>query len=72
MANPADPGNFDIWITDRITFATVPGESGDTGDFEKWITDRIYWLDYVETTAVEAEVRIPRNPAAIYQTPAIF
>ena len=55
MANPKDSGTFDYWITDRITFATIPPKSGDTGTFDKWITDRIYWRDYVE--AVVAAVR---------------
>ena len=52
MANPADPGEFDLWITDRIIFPTAPPESGDTGDFDRWITDRIYWHDYVGTTEI--------------------
>ncbi|MGD8499006.1 MAG: hypothetical protein PVJ86_00070 [Phycisphaerales bacterium] len=68
MANPLDPGTFDYWITDRISFQDAPPASGDTGDFEKWLWDRGYWEDYVESTA---EVRIPRPPAA-YNTLAIY
>ena len=70
MANPLDPGTFDIFITDRITFATAPPASGDTGDFEKWITDRIYWEDYVEAEAAPTG-RSPRHPFYVYQVPAI-
>lgn len=67
MANPGDPGTFDLWITNRNTFQTIPPRSGDTGDFDRWITDRIYWHDYVEVT----EIRIPRHPAQ-YNTLAIY
>lgn len=68
MANPQDPGTFDYWITDRITFQVARPKTGDTGDFEKWLTDRIYWHDYAETAAI---IRIPRPPAA-YNTLAIY
>lgn len=51
MANPADVGTFDVWITDRLAFQTVKPKTGDTGDFDSWITDRLYWHDYVETEA---------------------
>ena len=68
MANPQDPGTFEFWITDRITFQAIPPKSGDTGDFEKWLWDRGYWEDYVEQAAV---ARIPRIPAA-YNTLAIY
>lgn len=52
MANPKDPGTFDYWITDRLTFSTLPPKSGNTGTFDYWIADRQYFLDYVETEAV--------------------
>jgi len=68
MANPADPGEFELWITDRIFFQNVPPKTGDTGTFEAWITDRIYFEDYVEQAAV---TRIPRHPAQ-YNTLAIY
>jgi hypothetical protein len=51
MANPEDPGTFEYWITDRITFQDIPPLSGDTGDFESWLWDRQYWEDYVEAAA---------------------
>lgn len=54
MANPADPGTFDYWITDRLTFVTVPPKSGNTGTFDQWITDRQTFEDYVATAAVAA------------------
>lgn len=58
MANPADPGTFDLWITDRITFRTLPPLSNQTGDFDLWITDRETFPDYVEATAAPAARRI--------------
>ena len=50
MSNPQDPGTFDFWITNRLTFRTVVPKSGNTGDFEKWITDRIRFSDYVSAS----------------------
>lgn len=49
MANPQDPGEFDLWITGRMTFKTIPPKEGDTGDFEKWLLNREYWEDLVKT-----------------------
>ena len=46
MANPADIGTFNYWITDRIFFWNYRARIGHIGDFEKWITDRIFWEDY--------------------------
>ena len=68
MANPADTGTFDIWITNRISFKTAPPKTGSTGDFERWITDRIYWEDYVEAAAVVAVSNPPRlQPMKIWK-----
>ena len=67
MANPQDPGTFDIWITNRLSFRTVVPKSGNTGDFEKWITDRIRFSDYVEAAAAAGEtlsVNIGQDQAA--------
>lgn len=68
MANPQDPGTFEYFITDRITFQNVPPKSGDTGDLEKWFTDRMRFEDYVEQAVV---ARIPRYGFTLYQIPAI-
>lgn len=68
MANPQDPGTFENWITNRITFEDIPPKLGDTGDFEKWITNRIYWQDYVESALV---VRTPRYGFTNFQVPGI-
>ena len=68
MANPEDPGEFELWITDRIGFQNIPPLSGDTGDFESWITDRIYFEDYVEA---EAAIRQPRHGFTNFQVPGI-
>ncbi len=67
MANPADPGEFELWITDRIGFQDIPPLSGDTGDFERWITDRIFFEDYVE--AVVAAVGPFLTTMAGYSVP---
>jgi len=69
MANPADQGTFDYWITDRISFIVAPPKSGNTGDFDKWITDRIQFHEYAEQQA-EA-TRIPRYGFTNFQIPGI-
>lgn len=68
MANPQDPGTFDYWITDRLTFQGAPPRSGDTGDFEKWLWDREFWEDYVEAAAAPptAALSIFPSPDAIH------
>lgn len=47
MTNPSW-GEFELWITNRIGFQTIPPARGGTGDFESWITDRIYPENYAE------------------------
>lgn len=68
MAEPADTGTFEQWITNRIDFETHHPATGGDGDFEQWITDRIDFAEYVEQEEV---ARIPRHPAYFYQIPAI-
>lgn len=51
MANPADPGTFDLWITDRSGFDIANPKTGDTGTFDRWITDRVIFDVYVEAAA---------------------
>lgn len=58
MANPQNPGTFDYWITDRLTFATLPPKTGDTGTFDQWLTDRVTFADYVEAAAVTAGIPV--------------
>lgn len=62
MANPADVGTFDVWISDRLAFQTLKPKSGDTGDFDSWISDRLYWHDYVETAAAGETLSIAVTP----------
>lgn len=68
MPNPADPGTFDIWITDRIAFATAPPKSDDTGDFDTWITDRIAWEDFVAAAAGASYFRTVSDPIGATDT----
>ena len=56
MANPADQGAFDLWITDRISFKVARPESGDTGTFDAPITDRLAWPEYAEAAAAAGGV----------------
>ena len=51
MANPVDPGTFDVWKTDREQFDTATPKSGSTGNFDWWITDRLMFGTYVAVTA---------------------
>lgn len=64
----ANTNDFEQFITNRIDFTTSTPPTGDTGDFEQWITNR---LDFAEYAEAEAEVRIPRPPAA-YNTLMIY
>ena len=57
-----DPGTFDLWITDRLTFATATPKADGTGDYERWITDRLYWQDYVEVEAAGETLSIAVTP----------
>lgn len=61
MANPADPGTFDLWITNRIGFKVTPPKSGETGDFERWVTNRIDFGVYVEAEVVVSQAYPGRN-----------
>jgi hypothetical protein len=44
----ADPGKFEVWITDRVPFGTLPPASGDTGDFEAWLWDRQHFEEFMD------------------------
>ena len=61
MPNPADPGTFEVRITNRITFSTMPPKTGNTGDMERWLWDRQMFEDYVEAAAAPAGVVIFRR-----------
>lgn len=57
-----NPGNFDLWVTNRTGFQVVSPQTGSTGDFDRWITDRIYFDNYaeaVEATGATVDIRGP-------------
>lgn len=57
MANPADPGTFENWITARIAFGNTRG-TVLVGSYDSWITARIYYNTYPDG----AEVPPPPPP----------
>ena len=46
--------NFDLWITNRISFNIVEPKSGSTGDFDLWIAKHIPWWELQEAEEEEA------------------
>lgn len=64
MANPKDSGTFDYWITNRITFESIPPKSVNTGTFDSWITNRLYFEDYSESVSGETGLQIQTIPAS--------
>lgn len=58
MANPANPGTFDYWITDRTTFVTLPPKASETGTFDRWLTDRLAFASYVEAASTQSVIPV--------------
>lgn len=44
-------GSFDLWLTDRLYFRTLPPLNSNTGTFERWITDASLFPEYAAATS---------------------
>lgn len=58
--------DFDLWITNRISFTIVEPASGSTGDFDTWITNRIAWWELQAPEEGEPPLSIDISPGASY------
>jgi hypothetical protein len=57
--------DFDLWITNRISFTIVEPVDENTGDFDTWVTNRMAWWE-LQTGEGKEPLSIDISPGASY------
>lgn len=63
MSNPANVGEFDIWISAQIVGEVLTPASGDTGSFDIWLSSTIPPSVYQQVEASLPPLSVSVDPA---------